>query len=301
MTFHCCGALSETATRPTTRRADGLTVRERLWLWGHDAGAHNDGWGLPAPSRIMPAEAAFYLGIPNLIMVRYQGRPPLPLDQFAVALRPLRRVVWSAVGAHGQTNEEERSHVLDLAARHANITGIMLDDFFTSTPSSSTHQGREEMGEPAALPLDKLREVRDRLSAGDRRLDLWAVIYEHQVEPRLAPFLELLDVVSLWAWDSQKLRGMNESLGRLEVLAPRCGKVLGCYLWDYGNKRPMPQDLMQEQCEMGLRWLRQGRIEGMIFLASCICDLELTTVEWTRDWIAKVGDEAVYLVANSRA
>jgi len=24
---------------------DGSTVRERLWLWGHDAGAHNDGWG----------------------------------------------------------------------------------------------------------------------------------------------------------------------------------------------------------------------------------------------------------------
>src|SRR5262249_22985274 len=44
------------------------TVRDKLWLWGHDAGAHNDGWGLPRPSRIPPAEAAFYLGTPNLIM-----------------------------------------------------------------------------------------------------------------------------------------------------------------------------------------------------------------------------------------
>jgi hypothetical protein len=29
----------------------------------------------------------------------------------------------------------------------------------------------------------------------------------------------------------------------------------------------------------------------MIFLASCLCDLELEAVEWTRDWIAKVGEQ----------
>jgi hypothetical protein len=262
-------------------RPNGSTVRERLWLWGHDAGAHNDGWGLPGPSRITAVEAAFYLGIPNLIMVRYKGRPPLPLDQYAVPLRSLRRVVWSAVGAHGQTDEEERSHVLDVAAGHPNVTGIMLDDFFVDKPR----------GEPAALSLDQLRDLRDRLSAGGRRLDLWAVLYEHQLDDRLIPFLELLDMVSLWAWDAEKVRSISDSLGRLEALAPSCGRALGCYLWDYGGKRPMPLDLLREQCSSGLSWLRQGRIEGMIFLASCICDLELETVEWTRRWIAKIGDE----------
>jgi hypothetical protein len=39
----------------------------------------------------------------------------------------------------------------------------------------------------------------------------------------------------------------------------------------------------------GLQWLQEGRIEGMIFLASCICDLGLETVEWSRQWIQKVG------------
>ena len=29
----------------------------------------------------------------------------------------------------------------------------------------------------------------------------------------------------------------------------------------------------------------------MIFLASCICDLNLEAVEWTREWIASVADE----------
>ena len=79
-------------------------------------------------------------------MVRYHGRPPLPLDQFAVPLRALKRVVWSAVGAHGQTDEAERAHVLGLAARHPNVTGIILDDFFVEKPPPDE--------EPAALSLD---------------------------------------------------------------------------------------------------------------------------------------------------
>jgi hypothetical protein len=260
------------------------TVRDKLWLWGHDAGAHNDGWGLPRPSRMTPTEAAFYLGIPNLIMVRYQARPPLPFDQYALPFRALKRVVWSVVGARGQTDEGERAHVLDLAARHPNITGLMLDDFF----------GSEQPGQcddRAALPAEKLRELRDQLTGAGRRLRLWAVLYEHQLERPLAPYLELLDVVSFWAWDSAKLKGLEANLERLEEVAPRCGRVLGCYLWDYGRKKPMPLDLMRHQCEVGLDWLRRGRIEGMIVLASCLCDLELEAVEWTRGWIAQVGDE----------
>jgi hypothetical protein len=260
------------------------TVQDKLWLWGHDAGAHNDSWGLPKPSRITPAEAAFYLGVPNLIMVRYRGRPPLPFDQYAVPFRALKRVVWSVVGAGGQTDEQERAQVLDLAARHPNITGVMLDDFFGSEQSS---QGDDL----AVLPPEKLRELRGQMIVGGRRLDLWAVVYEHQLERPLAPYLELLDLVSFWTWDSEKLQGLESNLERLEKIAPRCGRVLGCYLWDYGKKKPLPLALVRHQCELGLRWLRQGRIEGMIFLASCLCDLELEAVEWTRNWIAQVEDK----------
>lgn len=82
-------------------------------------------------------------------------------------------------------------------------------------------------------------------------------------------------MVSLWAWDAEKVRNISESLRQLEGLAPSCGKVLGCYMWDYGRKSPMPLDVLKDLCGLGLDWLRQGRIEGMIFLASCICDLEV--------------------------
>jgi hypothetical protein len=273
--------------KPNALRSTGQsTVKDKLWLWGHDAGAHNDSWGLPRPSRITPTEAAFYLGVPNLIMVRYLGRPPLPFDQYALPFRALKRVVWSVVGASGKTDDEERAHVLELSARHPNITGVMLDDFFGSDPPA---QGDDL----AALPPDKLRELRRRLTVGGRPLSLWAVLYEHQLGKPLAPYLELLDLVSFWAWDSDKLTALEGNLERLEQVAALCGRVLGCYLWDYGKKKPMPLDLVRHQCGLGLRWLRQGRIEGMIFLASCLCDLELEAVEWTRNWIATMGDQRI--------
>jgi len=50
---------------------------------------------------------------------------------------------------------------------------------------------------------------------------------------------------------------------------------------------------MRHQCELGLQWLKLGRIEGMIFLATKICDLDLEAVEWTRQWMAQVGDQAI--------
>jgi hypothetical protein len=79
----------------------------------------------------------------------------------------------------------------------------------------------------------------------------------------------------------------------VERLAPSCGRLLGCYMFDYEPHRLMPLDRMERQCTLGLEWLRRRRIEGMILLATCICDLDLDAVEWTRRWIAQVADETL--------
>ena len=81
------------------------TVRDRLWIFACVAGADNEGWNLPQPSRMTPAEGAYYLGVPNLLLIRWQNQPPMPFDQYAIALRPLKRVVWSMVGYGGKTGQ----------------------------------------------------------------------------------------------------------------------------------------------------------------------------------------------------
>ena len=80
------------------------TIRDRFWLWGHEAGSHDCEWNLPTTSRMTPVEAACYLGIPNLLMIRYNGKPAMPYDQLTIPMRVLRRVGSGITGARGKSS-----------------------------------------------------------------------------------------------------------------------------------------------------------------------------------------------------
>ncbi len=255
-------------------------IRDRFWLWGHEAGAQNGAWGIPKLSRITPAEAASYMGVPNALMIKDYGPAPR-FDQDAVPLSKMKRLVWSMAGGSNKPARKARAAVIELAARMPNITGVIIDDFF---------QLPGPKGEIGIIPVKELQLIRRLLTAGRRRLDLWLVWYDHQLALPVKDHIKFCDKISFWTWEAHNLVNLEANFAQVEQLAPKQGKVLGCYMWDYGQKRPMPLDLMEMQCETGLRWLKDGRIEGMIFLASCICDLELEAVEWTRQWIARTGD-----------
>jgi len=142
--------------------------------------------------------------------------------------------------------------------------------------------------------LAALRRLRERLHAGGNPLDIWVVLYTGEINwPVVRPHLDLCDVVTMWTWTADELAHLEDNFVRFEDVAADKRKVLGLYMWDYGSRRPMPVEAMKRQCEAGRQWLREGRIEGMIFLASCICDLGLEAVEWSRGWIATHGDEPV--------
>ena len=412
---------------PPKRPTDGATVRDRLWVWAHAVGSYDNAWGLPGNSRVTPLEGAQYLGVPNLIMIRYGGKPAPPFEAYAAAFKPLKRVFWSVTGAGGATSQEEREHVFRLAAKMPNIVGVFMGDFFHGGESEppqwlaansprfpvmltlrlaepaagtrleltqsawrtgdyrtatfavdlpeaaggwrevgqgtlpnqaeakvsvdlpgqavgairirllGTHDTKDALGcglrrvrlfagdrevalakakveasstyagfdpqavvraeapdtrpAPAALSPDQLRAIRERLRIGVRRLDLGVTLYTHQLSPRIGQHLDLCDVVSLWTWKAQDLRHLEASFAKFRQLAPAKRVLLGCYMWDFGTNKPMPLDLMKKQTELGLKWLRAGQVEGLIFLATNVCGLNLETVEWTRRWIAQVGDQ----------
>ena len=105
------------------------------------------------------------------------------------------------------------------------------------------------------------------------------------------PHIQHVDKVALWTWVASDLAYLEENFEKLERLIAPKPIILGCYLFDYGGNHPMSVEQMQHQCELGIKWLFEGRIDGMIFLASNICDQGLQTVEWTKKWIAEVGDD----------
>jgi hypothetical protein len=236
-------------------------------------------FGLPGRSRMTPAEAAFYMSVPNIFMLHRNGTPEPPLEQYALAFEPLREVVWGIVGEGGTTQESEREMVLKLALHNPKITGVVMDDFFTS----------KNDGNISALPLEQVRELKARLKTSEKMLDLWVVLYELQLENRLMDYLKLCDVVQLWTWYGQNLEQLRSNFKKAEKLAAGARMALGLYWWDFGNQRPLPMSLMRSQCEAGLQLLREGRIEAMIFCGSWLCDRGLETVRWTREWIQQVG------------
>jgi hypothetical protein len=263
------------------------TVRDRLWVFC--CPINSDYPNVHQRSVMSPVESAFYLGVPNIMIVQDHPRPgqeavfkpfEQPFEQYTYAMRPLKRVLWSVVGGGGVTDAQERQQVLALAKRTPNVVGVYMDDFFT---------GKTE-GKQASLTVEELRDLRQQLQSSDKKLDIYVTFYTRYLKLPLTDYMNLIDVMTLWTSYPDDLVNLESYLPAAEKLAPHSSKVLGCYVVDFARKKSIPVSAMQLQCETGLRWLRQGRIEGIIFLGNTVMDLGYEAVDWTRDWIARVGD-----------
>ncbi|MEA4888585.1 MAG: hypothetical protein VB070_03870 [Clostridiaceae bacterium] len=263
------------------------TLRDTFWLWGQDAGTHHlpdNPFKLPGTNRMTPLEGAVYFDIPNICRVVYQGKPTIPYDQDAIVLDCLDRVVWSIAdyGSMGRPDDGDADvrEVIRQAKLHKNVVGTIMDDFFVS---------KEHW---AKYPVAKLQTYKKELDKKTgRHLDLWVVIYTHNFEEAVIPYLAKCDVVSMWTWWAKDIVHLDENLARLKTLCPGKKIVAGCYMWDYGDCRPISPELMQMQLDRYYAWLKQGEIEGVIFCTSAIADIGLDAVYQTRDWIKKVGGE----------
>ncbi len=163
-------------------------IRDHLWMWAHHEGSHNNRYGLTASSRMTPAEGALYMGLENLIMVVFADKPEPPFDQHAKPLFFLKNVVWSIVGDANSKRNDEKSDledVIDLSKKFPNITGAILDDFFS-------HEGKQRHD------LETTKNFNTRLHANG--LDLWAIIYTNQLDAPVDSYVDLCDRIAMWTW-----------------------------------------------------------------------------------------------------
>ena len=288
-TATAAGGLSPLALGQIVPAKEG-TVRDRIWVFANPVNA--DFNMVRQRSVMSPLEAAVYMGAPNLLMVNQfpeRGEAPThkpfepPFEQYAYPLKMLKRVAWSIVGAGGVTDDSERQQVLAMARRIPNIVGVFMDDFFSDRNSEKV----------ASLSLDQVRDIQRQLKNSSKKLDLFVTLYTRQLHPDLTDYLNLIDVITLWTWETAELANLEANLAKLGKLAPKSRKLLGCYTARLGNATPRWTDLkapaMQKQCETGLQWLRAGRIDGIIIYGTAM-DLGWESVDWARDWIQRVGD-----------
>jgi len=276
------------------------TVRDRFWLFGYPP--NSDYPSTKKLSVMSPAEGAYYICVPNVAMIQVYAEEdkygilryiPLtqferPYDRYAVALRPFKRVLWSVVGDSGLTYPDEQRMVIELAKSTPNFTGVFMDDFFTYKENSTE---RSASGKVASLSTDELAQLQKQLKGPGKKLDLYVTLYTYQLAPSIVDYLNLIDVTTLWTWDSKDLLKLESNMDKLEGLAPKIRKILGIYTIDYPNQGgPVPIPRMKHQCDLGLKWLHEGRVEGLMFLGNGHYDIGYDSVEWLRGWIRDVGD-----------
>jgi hypothetical protein len=256
-----------------------MMKRDDLWLWGQDAGSHhatlNNCWKLPGENKMGPVEGSAYLGVPNICRVAMGNLPAPPFFDEAEKLKDIPKVVWSVIGDGGSGRTDggntDLQAVIDVAKVYPNIIGGIMDDFFSDARMQ-------------VYTADVIRDIAAALH--EQNLNLWTVLYTHELTKPIAAHLAHCDVITFWTWNGGDLTDLEDNLTRLEetLTAPK-PIYQGVYFWNYGASRPLTMEQMEHQLETGYRLYEAGRIKGMVFCSNCIADIGLETVAFTRKWL----------------
>lgn len=275
-------------------------ARDKFWFFGvrphqddKDLGRNMDPTQLYyRSSRITPAEGAFMLDVPNMIMVNCQGEPiPFSEDAYGYAESFCRmdKVIWcSAFGgnANADPGNVYEAFICDLAKRYPNISGAFIDDLFANV------RYLPEAERPAAVAA-QLKKTKKELAKACRPMELWVVWYTRELDADKAAALKDADALTLWTWDHHDLLKLEQNYNELEKFFPDKKKLLGIYMYDFPNAAPIPDEMMELQCELGLRLMKEGRLDGMVFETNSVMGCGLSSEMWLRKWIDKVKNTEI--------
>ena len=259
--------------------SESVKFKDNFWLWGHTAGAHEGMFGLQGINRMEPKEGCDFLGIEKCLRVSFEKIGPMPpFDEEAEKIKYLKEVVWSAIGADNRHHNDQSDidEVLRMATIYPNVTGAVLDDFFSVLPAKHS--------------VESVRAMADKLhNFAKRRLDLWLVWYTFQLDIDISQYLDSFDVITLWTWEGIDLQNMDSNIRKFIEKTPDKRRLLGVYMWDFAEGKPLTMEQMKFQLERCYHWLKEGSVEGLVFCSNTILDIGLETVEYTRKWISEVG------------
>lgn len=272
-----------------------VRMKDNFWLWGQNVGSHHvgspeGGYKLPGVNHMDSREGCDFFGIDKCLRVTMSTGPFPPFDAEAEKIKDLKEVVWSAIGAGGakiysNDNHSDVDEVIRMAKIYPNVTGAIMDDFFHATEVPGRSSGRHS--------IESIQSIRNKLHNFQKPLDLWVVWYTYQLDFNVDDYLQLCDVVTLWTWKGSDLSDLDTNIRKMVKRTPDKRRLAGCYMWNYGEKKPMTMDQMKYQLDRYYYWLKKGDIEGVIFCSNCIADIGLETVEYTKKWIAQVGRDTI--------
>ena len=274
------------------QRAEPKVIRDIMWAWGNPEmtveyasscpkgfqGEHN----LATFAQASPLQRAQLLDVPNIIMAGL-GLPDTDeeADQLTKEVKGMDRIVWEIM-ADGRKVKAPYSYtkrtaqLRKLVDKYPNIEGIILDDMST-------------LGITHGFKPEHIRDIRSQLSGKYSKVEVGGVLYTMSFDrPGMNAYIDELDVISLWTWHARDLVNMEKNVAHCENNWPDKPIILGLYLYDYGQGRKMPRDLLEMQFETALKLAHAGRIEGIVLLT---IKNDPETVKRTIEWVKCVGNQ----------
>jgi hypothetical protein len=255
-------------------------IRDRLWMWGHGGTAFEKphfSYGIPSGEPIEMNDACKYLGIPNVCVCRYEGLPEKKdCSAYLKTFKDIKRIAFSIVDNAPGTWQEKYELAKTLRKENPNLTTVWLDDFFTP----------HKLSRPGDIYAFREMLTRDGFK-------LACVLYPDSdgIKPEFKKVLSLCDQISVWFWNAKNIPSMKTDVAKVrELVGPEKAIVMGIYMWDFGGRREVPDELMHRQLDTGLELMRGKELSGLVFHPTSLVNKKVSSVEIARRWIAKYGD-----------
>lgn len=241
------------------------SAADSLWLWGTKVNVLSQHYRLP-PSAMTVRDGLDALDIDQAMMCGHL--PPTEEEYGRVA--HCRNLLWEMSFDEGFSFERPLAPIVELHRRHANVSGVLLDDFSTTEINKG------------AKP-DLLARLRAKMPAS---MQLWVVIYSMSLGiPGLDEYLEYVDGVSFWIWEPENLPRMATHVAQCHELSGHKPTIIGLYFYDFHKDRPLPAEQMAAQVQTAAGLLEDGVCQGICFLSSSVMDVGLESVDWTKRWV----------------
>ena len=259
-----------------------MLLRDKFWLWGHPENRYFNEYGNYRHSRMTPLEGALYLGVRNLFMVPV-GVKVNP-RQYNKSFTPLRQVGWSIDNAT-TADSLVLDELLANAREFPNLGCAVFDDFVGQRKARP-------------FPVENFQAVRDRLHNNEvRPLDMWMVLYtrefglDAQEDAWLRPYLDVFDGIIMWTWEEKDVVLFEEKFARFKELTPSRRRMLGLYLWNFGEHKEATSAAVKWQLERYSDLIRQGEVEGVVLHTNTMADLDYSAYDTAVKWMQEHGDE----------
>lgn len=263
-----------------------MKLRDKFWLWGHPEGRYNNMFGNDRDSRMTPMEACLYLGVRNTFMVPVGIQ--LNRRQYNKSFITLKEVGWECYKA-GET-PDLINPIIEEAKNFPNNGRVVFDDF----------KRQNKYGDYTKLNIDDLYEVHRRLHEdAPRPMSMWMVIYTNEfglgeeADADFRRYIEPFDGAIMWNWKESAIKEFPEKFEQFKKLTEGKRKMLGCYLYNFGENKQATPELVKWQLDLYREKLLAGEVEGIVLHSNPMADVDYEAFEVAREWMLQHGDEEI--------